>query len=199
MKLEDIVCEITSVKTKPNIIMRKYILPFFKENNVKTILDYGCGKFLRDSLFLTEQGFIVDAVDTEKQIKRIDKNKSRLINSLSTEIISDNYDAALLNFILQVIPSEEERKSVLDKVYQSIKDQGHLIISLRSMSDINYYAKPSGIPFKDGYLMKVGNNYTFVRGYDKESIEVLLSPFNPNVVAIYQSSCSYVLLGQKVK
>ena len=87
--------------TKPNKVMREKILPFLKEQDVKTILDFGCGKFLRDAVFLAEQGFEVDAVDLEEQVQRVSLEKSKLIHSLSTKIPNNNYDATMLNFIIK--------------------------------------------------------------------------------------------------
>lgn len=195
--LEKIIYHSTSIHTKPNKIMREKILPFFEEKNVKKVLDYGCGGYLKDSLFLTTKGLVVDAVDLEEQIKRVDPKKSRLVNSLTTEIISNNYDAALLNFVLNVIPTQEQRQAILEKVYNAIKAEGYLVLSLRNSRDIRHYVEQKGIPFNDGFLMKRHGNYTFAKGYKKDEIEDLLTPHNLNILKIYSASNSYIILSQK--
>jgi len=155
-KLEEVVYAPSSRKTKPNKIMREEILPFFKENNVKTILDYGCGRFLRDSLFLTENGFAVDAVDLEEQVRNIKPEKSKLINSLSTEIPDNNYDASLLNFVIQVLPTEkqrqeERRKLQRQRILEEEKRQGNVEMSSRR-HDYGTSRKNCGA----GFILKVG-------------------------------------------
>ena len=135
--LTDSVYHNTSRMTKPNKVMREKVLLFLKEQDVKTILDFGCGKFLRDAVFLAEQGFVVDAVDLEEQVQRVSFEKSKLIHSLSIKIPNNNYDAAMLNFIIQVLPTEEQRQEVLGRIYDTIKDEGYLVLSLRTLNDIN--------------------------------------------------------------
>ncbi len=195
--LDDIAYHLSSSKTKPNKIMRENILPFLQEQDVKRVLDYGCGKYLRDSSFLAKHNFIVDAVDIEEQVQRIDQEKAQLIHNVSTEITNNNYDAALLNFVIQVLPTEKQREEILEKVYEAIKKDGYLVLSLRNPRDIKHCVKANGTPFNDGFLMKKGSYYTFVRGYEREEIENMLDSFNLRVVQIYRTCDSFITLSQK--
>ena len=195
ISLDKIAYHLSSSKTKPNKMMREEVLPFLLENNVQKILDYGCGKFLRDSLLLTENGFEVDAVDMEEQIEIIDKEKAKRMHGLSTKIKDNNYDAALLNFVLQVLPTEKQRKETLKNVYNAIRKGGYLIFSLRNTWDIKKYAEPSGIPFKDGFVMEKTN--TFVRGYTKKELTEILRSLNMDIIRIHSSSVSYVSISKK--
>lgn len=195
ISLDDILYSPSSRKTKPNRMMRENILPFFKEHNVEKVLDYGCGRFLRDSLFLAENGFTVDAVDLEEQVRNINPEKSKLINSLSTEIQGNNYDASLLNFVIQVLPTEKQRQEVLEKVYNAIKEGGFFVLSLRTQKDIGRYAKQRGIKFMDGYVLK--GSKTFVRAYNMKQVKEILESLNLDIIEIYRSSMSYVALAEK--
>ncbi|MCG2719126.1 MAG: class I SAM-dependent methyltransferase [Nanoarchaeota archaeon] len=195
VSIEDVVYHLSSSKTKPNKIMKAKILPFLQEKQVRTVLDYGCGKFLRDSLFLAEQGFKVDAVDLEEQVERIDVEKVKKVNNVSTEILRNNYDAAMLNFVIQVLPTEKQRQEVFKKVYNAIKESGYFILSLRNSYDINKYVRPKGIPFKDGYLMKKSN--TFVKAYEREEIQEMLNSLKLNIIKIHKTCDSYISISQK--
>lgn len=195
MKLEDIVYAPSSTRTVPNKMMKENVAPFLRRHNVETVLDYGCGRFLRDSVYLTKRGFKVDAVDLEEQVKIIDKSKSKLINSLGTEIRDNNYDAALLNFILQVIPREEKRDEILKNVCSAVKEGGFLIVSLRNQWDINNYVKPNGMKFNDGYVLS--RTKTFVRGYSLKEMKELLASASLTLLELHYSRVSYVSISQK--
>ncbi len=195
--LEDIAYHLSSTKTKPNKIMREEILPFFTKQQISKVLDYGCGKYLRDALFLTREGFVVDAVDTEEQVLRIDESLANELSALASDIPSDKYDAALLNFVIQVLPTHEQRMDVLEKVSASLKTGGYLVLSLRNQNDINTYVKPKGQPFNDGYIMGRKDRFTFVRAYDKSEIRCILTSLDMRIVKMFRTPSSHICLGQK--
>lgn len=197
ISLENIAYHCTSCQTKPNVVMRKKILPFFKEHNVEKVLDFGCGRYLRDSLLLAKHHIFVDAVDLEEQIRRIDPRKSRRVHSLSTEISDKNYDATLLNFVIQVLPTQEQRTEILEKVYSVIKDEGYLVLSVRNPRDIRHSVKPKGVPFKDGFLLKKNSDYTFVKTYEKKEVESALNSLDLAIIHIFSTPDSYIALAQK--
>ncbi|MBU2638501.1 MAG: methyltransferase domain-containing protein [Nanoarchaeota archaeon] len=197
MDLEQIAYPLTSCKTKPNKIMRERILPFLQEHDVKRVLDYGCGRYLRDSAFLAENGFTVDAVDLEEQVENIDSERVRFVKSVSSSINESNYDAALLNFVLQVLPTEEQRQKVLSKVCAVIKPDGYLVLSLRNQRDMKHCVEHQGTPYNDGFLMRRGKQYTFVRGYEREEVEAILSKMD--IVEIIRTCDSFITISQKTK
>jgi len=188
---------LTSSQTKPNGIMQNQILPFFLRNNVERVLDFGCGKYLRDSLLLSANGITVDALDIKEQIERIDHKKTELINCLSSKITDSDYDAVLLNYVIQVLPNDEERFKVLDKAYGALKTDGYFVLSVRNQVDIAYGVKAHGVPYNDGFLMKRGKQFTFVRGYGKEELEEILSSFDFKIMQIHKTPNSYITLSQK--
>jgi 2-polyprenyl-3-methyl-5-hydroxy-6-metoxy-1,4-benzoquinol methylase len=177
--------------------MREKILPFFKEHNVEKVLDFGCGRYLRDSLLLAKHHIFVDAVDLEEQIRRIEPKKSRRVHSLSAEIIDKEYDATLLNFVIQVLPTQEQRTEILEKVYNAIKAEGYLVLSVRNPKDIRHSVKPRGIPFNDGFMVKKNNAYTFVKTYEKKEVESVLNSLDLTTIRIFSTSDSYIALARK--
>jgi hypothetical protein len=197
--LDNIAYHLTSTKTKPNITMREEILPFFEGQGlcVRDILDFGCGRYMRDSLLLTKNGFHVDAVELEEQIKRIDSRKAKRINNLSTEIMHGNYDATLLNFVIQVLPTQEQRNEILEKVRSAVKYDGYFVLSVRNQNDWRHLVKPKGRPFNDGFLMEKNNAYTFVKLYEKKEVETILDSLELKVLDIFSTSDSYIALAQK--
>lgn len=195
--LDDIAHTLSSTQTKPNKIMKEDILPFLQENCVSKVLDFGCGKYLRDSLLLAKNGFVVDAVDLEEQISEIDSKKSAQVNSLSTKIPSKKYDAALVNFVIQVLPTEEQRQKILKSVYSALKDGRFYVLSVRNRKDVRHYVAKTGIPFADGYLMKKGQQHTFVRSYSLKEVEQIMNSQGLDILQIYSSWGAYVALGQK--
>ncbi len=193
----DLAYYLTSNKTKPNKIMREKILPYFLAHNIEKILDYGCGRFLRDSIYLAEHGLIVDAVDLEEQVQRINPEKAGRINSLSACVIRGDYDAVLLNFVLQVLPTKKQRAEVLESVCSAIRNDGYLVLSLRNQRDVFRSVEKCGIAFNDGFLMRKGKYYTFVRGYEKTEIEELLNKSDLAIVNIFSTPDSFVALSRK--
>ncbi len=196
MKLGDIVYHLASREAKPNKVMKSKVLPFLLENNVKKALDYGCGKYLRDSLLLAESGIRVDAVDVPEQVERIGKDIASRVHSVSACIPSSGYDAALLNYVIQVIPLQEKRMAVMADVYDSIRKGGYLVLSLRTEADIERCVKPGYIPFNDGYVSP--NTHTFVRPYSKEEAESLLASFGWGIAKLFhKKSMHFIAIAQK--
>lgn len=81
------------------------------------ILDYGCGRG-HDVNSLSSQGFIISGYDPNTEEFSI--------------IPSEKFTTITCNFVLNVIPTESERKSVLDKIYGMLEDGGKAYISVRA-------------------------------------------------------------------
>ena len=196
INLKEITYHLTSTQTKPNKVMKEKVVPYFLEHDVKTVLDYGCGKYLRDSVYLSKEGFIVDAVDLEEQVQRIELEKAKLINNVSTKNLYKNYyDASLLNFVLQVLPTKKQRENVLEEVCSAIKDEGYLVLSLMNQ---NYLTRcENRISFKDGFITHRGMYCTFIKTYERTEIEKLLNKSHLKIINITKIGDSFITLSQK--
>lgn len=186
----------TARKTKPNKIMREEIVPFFKQKNVESVLDFGCGPFLRDSLYLARRGFVVCAVDLPEQIKRVDVERalSEGLNSVSSKIPLKQYDAAMLNFVIQVIEEPKKRIDLLKMVCEPVRQEGYLVLSARRKEEVERTKKPSWKPLNDGYVTMQN---TFVRGYEQRELEEVLLSLEMKPIKTYKTSSSLITLNQK--
>ena len=165
------------------------------ERSVETILDYGCGKFLRDSIYLSNEGFVVDSVDISEQLDRMDLEDllNQGVNSISSEILGKNYDVCLLNYVIQVVETESKRDKILDNVCDSIKPTGYLIISSRSKKEVNSTYKNK---FEDGYITRLG---TFIKGFNEEEVESLINERNLKTLITHKMGQGFLKIAQKKK
>ena len=135
------------------------------------ILDYGAGR-LRNSLYLLEQGFEnISLIDTKEQIKNWDKHKNKFKEIYSTEeieFINTKYDYILCSYVLNVIPSYEERVTVIKNINRLLNDNGIAVIEVRGDKALN------GVKYKetfnDGYICGNGKVRTFQKPYTMNDI-----------------------------
>ena len=113
----------------------------------KRVLDYGCGKG-GDVKFLTPfckvEGY--DPLQPEWS-KRPE----------------GQFDIVLLTYVLNVIPTHQERQEVLRDASSFVKDKGSLFISVRSGQDVNASRKPTWKAYSDGWIT---TRKTFQKGYE---------------------------------
>ena len=175
-------------KNGANQFTREVVEPFFKKNNINTILDFGCGTWFRDSLYLTEKGFQVYCVELEEQIERM-KLKNTLesalkngIKSVTQEIPDITFDSALIHYVIDVTETQEKRKQIINKVSSQVKDNGY--ISLSVISETAVKQLKTGEKFNDGFKFlhsKQDNTYTFLKDYRKYNDEKEKNGFIPTI------------------
>ena len=142
----------------------KQIVKDFKEG--ATVLDYGSGK-LRNSRYLSENKLIVDVLDTQEQISTYEETFMR--NTYSSESnISNKYDAILCSFVLNVVPDLNARLNILSHMKNLLSDNGSIYLETRSDDRIS--ESKTSKPFKDGYLLGVGQVKTFQKKIDLEEL-----------------------------
>lgn len=137
--------------------IRKVVIPFFKSRNVSKVVDFGAGA-LRHAFPLLKEGIQVCAVEFEKTFKgevcakklvqaSKDANFSALI--WPDQFLADNrkFDAALLCYVLQVMPLESERKVALKQLANRIRNDGFLVYMSRynqALPDDRYHRVEDG-------------------------------------------------------
>jgi hypothetical protein len=132
------------------------------------ILDYGAGK-LRNANFLVNRGFSVSIVETPLQLMQIrDKNTSKFQHVYSTLDEMESHDIVLCSFVLNVIPFLEERKSVLDRIYNLMTKDGYLYIEVPRIEGIRFL--PDARVYNDGFVVGVDFVRIFQKGYEKDEI-----------------------------
>lgn len=135
------------------------------------ILDYGAGR-LRNALYLFKEGFNnISLLDTKEQIKNWDKHKDKFKNIYSTEeidFLNTKYDCILCSYVLNVIPSYEERVTVIKNINRLLNDNGIAVIEVRGYKALNGVKYKA--PFNDGYICGNGKIRTFQKPYTMNDI-----------------------------
>lgn len=164
---------------------------FAELSHGSSVLDYGAGK-LRNTIFLNNY-FKVDVIDTPIQCK--DMIHSNHIFTHAINLPLSNYEGVLCSYVLNVIPEQIERDSVILSILAALKDNGIAWIEVR---------KPEGIlkskyleKYNDGFLVGNSKIRTFQKGYNKSELEIYLNQFNCNVLQVESSSDSVIAKIQK--
>lgn len=122
------------------------IVPFLRENQVKRVLDLGCGTG-RHTVFLAKQGFKVTGIDISDTALEITTDKLDGINIKNVELLrndmasipfSDNYfDAVICTGVLTHGTIGKIRKTV-HEIHRVIRKGGFLIADTLSVRDPDY-------------------------------------------------------------
>jgi hypothetical protein len=132
----------------PHKVLREHVIPYFKRKKVDRVLDFGAGA-LRHTIPMLSAGFEVCAVEYEEVFKRpaaaraleLAKNHKDFLGLLQPKDFIKNrckFDAAILSFVLQVMPIAKERRAVLKYIYKKLRaDAAYLLYMSRfgQMSD----------------------------------------------------------------
>lgn len=161
------------------------------------ILDYGAGK-LRNAYFLLSHGWKVAILDTKLQIER---NSCKELGGFSQVYSGDKgllegyYNKVLCCFVLNVIPTHEERINVLKNIKSALVPQGLLFGEVRREKEI---LKSKTIEkFGDGYIVGGGNVKTFQKPFSKEDITELLKEVGFEILKIKSEADSFIFIAKK--
>ena len=98
------------------------------------ILDLGCGNGYPYDYYFCSKGFNLIGIDfCEKHIKEAQKINSKakyFIDDIETYKIDSKYDLVLMLFSLLHLP-REKHKDILERVYNSLNENGILLLTLR--------------------------------------------------------------------
>jgi len=126
---------------------------FFKAHH--RILDFGCGRG-RDVEWLRGRGYQADGWDPYEPFGH------------SGPPSNGPYDFVTCIYVLNVLPSLEERRVAQEEAWDQVAVGGHLFIVTRQKRDIDDEAKKKGWPVHgDGYLSRPN---TFQRGFWPEDV-----------------------------
>jgi len=157
-------------------------VPFLKENNVKIVLDAGCGQG-RNSLYLKKEKFEVVSVDASREACELTKqlfNKNGFnllpINSELqniSEVKSNSVDAIICVTVLTHILDPE---IVLKEFHRILKPGGLLIADLANTKDSTYpIISKSGTPLGKNVFLEEGTNVKYFE--DPEDVKALFHRF----------------------
>ncbi|MFJ8531156.1 hypothetical protein [Bacillus sp. NPDC094106] len=164
------------------------------------VLDYGAGR-LRNAKFLRDEGFIVDILDTPKQVFHWSPEEMSSFHGVWQSIylydlkISHRFSRILCSFVLNVIPKEHERIEVLSNINLLLENEGIAYIEVRREKSI---MKAKTIEsFSDGFVLGKGNVRTFQKPFSKESFEALLKKSNLKIKKLINYPDSIVAICEK--
>lgn len=173
----------------------KWLVEDYTNGNV---LDYGFGK-LRNTKYILEKNINLSILDTEEQINNnMEYIKEINIDKVykSSEAIKENYyNYILLSFVLNVVPSYEDREFILSNIYNGLTDEGFVYIEVRN--DKFLKSTTTKIEYNDGYLLGNGKKKTFQKPYDVEDITNFVKKHKLNVVGLKKTSGSIILKCKK--
>jgi SAM-dependent methyltransferase len=123
---------------------------------VRSILDFGCG-YGADVEFYRSKGYNTDGFDIEPRFGWTRRNE-RL------------HDLVTLVFVVNVLPTSEDRLSAVRDAARHVRPGGYLLIAARSESAISAEArKGNWAPFNDGWI-SARQKGTFQKGIALEEL-----------------------------
>lgn len=156
---------------------------YFALAGVRRVLDYGAG-LLRNSLYLSEQGFQVYAADLPEQVKALSLHPGarRLAGLLPVGDLAHaglGVDLVVSTYVLNIIGSREKRGQYLENVVRNLIPGGLFLIEVNGRSD-------------DAPCMSVLRHYPecdgSARSYHCEDLDRLLVPYSFRRICHYYSS-----------
>lgn len=130
-----------SMSDRPVNDFAKRTVEFLKDKGCKNLLDLGCGDG-RDSVFFSENGFDVTAVDYLdgglKILQSISpKVKCEKVDVRSLDFSDNSFDVVYAHLSLHYFDDETTRK-IVKSLSQMLRDGGYLFIKCKSVEDSIY-------------------------------------------------------------
>lgn len=128
--------------------------------NVKSVLDFGCGHG-SDVHFYRSLALEADGYDVEPKFGWPLPARR-------------NYDLVTVVFVVNVLPSREQRLAAVQAAANFARPGGHVLLAARSVTAVAAEAKRGGwSPFNDGWISSASKG-TFQRGIPREELSWLL-------------------------
>ena len=148
-------------------ILKEKISPMDK------VLDYGCGTGRNMEYMHHDLGGEIHGTDTpkqlEKEVNKHDKLRDLGMTIEASELLENGfYDYVLNSFVLNVIESDDVKKSVLEDIHKKLKNNGEAIIEVRTKRDVE--SAKTKEPYKDGWKIKRGSKFTYQEAITKEKM-----------------------------
>ncbi len=170
----------------PNKVLSEKVIPFFQARRVTRILDFGAGA-LRHVTPLLEAGMTVCGVEFEAAFLRpaasaaladakLHPHFSRLVWPHNFLADSRKWDGALLCYVLQTMPKDDERRSVVRSIFKKLKPDSYLFY----MSRYNQFPIriSSAQRVEDGYFMWPKRSvHSFYREFETDETHELFEEY----------------------
>lgn len=176
------------------------IVDFLKSNNVKSIIDFGCGtgrnsKMLYDSfqrLLLVECKTNVEKLKSDPDFAKFEIMDYETFEKRSEK----NYESVLLSFVLHTLPNEDCTQQILKRIKSNLKDGAYLaIISPKNDSKYTSTNTANFLKVGDGYVKTLkGGKYSYYKNLNQSDIKRILSTLKVEIVKkIFSASRNIII------
>jgi DNA phosphorothioation-associated putative methyltransferase len=147
------------------------------------VMDFGCGHG-KDVEHLSAEGFTANGYD-----------RFYYPDNFTNE--TANWNIALCFYVLNVLPTIQERQAVLQEIYDMLPKGGRVLIAVRSQKEVDYAAQRSKwLVYRDGYISKVaktGNQ--FQTGFTQYELDKFTQSvgFKTVDVSLKISGCTFTM------
>jgi hypothetical protein len=164
-------------------VVTQRLIPFLKSKGVTTVLDFGAGA-LRHTIPLLRAGFEVCAVEFEegfqRPVSRKALKKAKRFHNFSAliwpkQFVRDprRFDAALLVYVLQIMPVPSEREEVLRQLQRKLNSDTYLFYASR-FDQITAHDRSHRV--SDGYYRwPKREHHSFYREFTTEETREMMS------------------------
>lgn len=187
--------EKTAIDTRQSLtakLLVENILPNDK------ILDYGCGtgRNLRYIKNNSSENITLVGCDIMEQLnynaEKHNKLREQNICIFPTNQIPENeFDIVLNSHVLNVIPDDDIKQSVVNDIYKTLVEGGHALIEVRTKKDVE--GAKYKIPYGDGWHITKTNTYQ--EGISKNKMIQLVTNAGFKIEEhIFKSNVHYVIV-----
>lgn len=175
-----------SIGLKPNEVIIKDVIPFFKSKKLESVLDLGAGA-LRHTIPFLEAGFRVHPVEFKEAFNRRwclkmleeakeNPNFSPLMTPNDFLLDISTFDAVLLCNVLQIMPVEKERRILLKYIAEKLPKQAYLLYMGQYTYVKDHLKEEQRV--NDGYFIGAKREYkAFYRNFTTEETHALMAEF----------------------
>lgn len=147
----------------------RWASPILSSQGIKKVADFGSGRF-RNANVLTRYFDEVFFVETKKQLRKFSSvapqgNHVHYIITDQFQNLTDHFDAVFLISVLHTIPHKTHRAKIIRLCHQSLKPGGLLVVDVPQSETYYNRRKNVSAKYKDGWLMKWGDGYTFYKNF----------------------------------
>lgn len=176
-------------------LLAKNVLPGDK------VLDYGFGtgrnmRYIKQNT--EEKNIQVVGCEIKSQLEYNEK-KHQIVIDMGMEIIEDTivprntFDIVLNSHVLNVIPTDEEKQSVVKNIYESLIQGGHALIEVRTKRDVESAKYKE--PYADGWhIIRLG---TYQEVITKEKLIKLVTKVGFKIEEHISNSSRHYIIVQK--
>ena len=147
----------------------------------------GC---LRNSNYLIDRGCLVTVKELEAVVSKYRSRYERFVQKGGKLVYQwpspASSDVVVCTFVIESLCRKNERLQFLEKLAQTLKDEGRLVLSVRGIKDVKT-VRAKGRKCSDGYITP---NMTFIKPFTVREVTFLLKGEGLRIARTYSGSKS---------